>query len=272
MRISLSLLLVLHTLFVGCSTIATRGAGDEAKQPKLKSIVVERGTVYEVRYEGGDQPKTQLFRFHQNGKFDVMDSRGVFLTEGAQWKRDGTAVRVTAATNLNWSAEGSFTENAIHGTVHTAWGTRKFVGHLVDYDRYEFPLQEGEIIVLLRMKKYHPWPLPKGTDLKNSNVRFDDFPPSLANYGFEFEVLAPQALKGLPVTAHHDGDIASGVASAIAEPGKTYLWRTQLANIGGREFSICSIQLHWMKDTNDLTPDPRYRPGLDLLLGLGSAR
>ncbi len=257
-------------LFVAAA-YAESPVAEGSGHPKLKSIAFEGGSVYEVRYTSGTEPTIQLFRFHQSGKFDLMDALGVFLLDGADWKKEDNSFRVTAATNLDWYAEGSFSEKGLQGVVRTAHLNRKFVGQRIDYGSYEFPLQEGEVIVLLRMKRYHPWPLPKGRELADAGVPPDESPAAISVYGFEFEVLAPRELKGMLVTAHHDGYLASGHATAIATPGKTYLWRTERTNIGGREFGICSIDLHWMKATDHLTPDPRYRPGLALLQALGPA-
>ena len=264
-------MLGLSVLWGVASVQCEQTLGDGPAQPKLKSIAFEAGSAYEVRYAGGDEPGPVLFRFHRSGKFDLMDARGVFLMDGAQWKRERSDFKVVTASNLNWQAEGSYVEDGIQGTVRRAGLDRKFIGHRVDYNSYEFPLQEGEVIVLLRMKWYHDWPLSTGKKLPDVSVRQDDSSEAFSVYGFEFEVLAPSELKGMLVTAHHDGDFVSGPAAAIAVPGKTYLWRTRRTNIGGREFGICSVVLHWMKDTDDLTPDPRYRPGLGLLKTLGPA-
>ncbi len=252
-------------LFVASATCCAGLASEGFAEQKLPSIAFESGSVYEVREVGTAKPVIKLYRFHQNGKFDVVYAGGVYLLNVAQWKRDGSTFRITAKTNEQWFAEGQFTEKGIEGVVDDQKFKRKFAGTRVDYESYELPLEEGEVIVLLLMKRCHSWPFPTELELADDGARKDEPLEVDRIYGFEFEALAPRELKGMLVTAHHDGEIWPGPAVAIAKPGKTYLWRTQRMKIGGRKFDICSFELEWMKESDDLGADPRYLSGMALL-------
>ncbi len=256
------------------SAVPDETAEIKSPRPKLKNVAFEGGEVFEVRPDfSNGRLKTNLFRFHKNGKFDWMSSSVVGLLDTARWERNGDMFKVTARSNEQWFAEGRFTTDGIVGSVRHLQSTWKFSGRKVDYKQYEFPLEQGEIIVLMRMTRYlsfdevlgrkPPWPAAEIED------RFD---PPFGVSGFEFKVLAPQEFKGTVLRSHHDGDIPSGPALAIASPGKTYLWRTERFNIYDTNSSICSINLHWMKDMEDITEDPRYRPSKRLLEGFSPAK
>jgi len=244
--------------------LSAHGYSGEPKEQSLKDIGFHGGSVFEVKFED-EQQSPVLFRFHKDGRFDFMDSTVVFLLDGAHWRVEGERFRIETAKNLDWEANGTISGDRLTGIRRRSANgeMKKFSGTKIDYSAYQFPLKPNEVIVEMRLQSYvYDWDFPDPNELERYVGAEDDLAISDDEviHGFIFKVTRPKKYEGQFVTSHHDGTLPSGSASAIAQLGKTYLWRTDSRVIGKRDFSVCSIALHWMKEASDDSDDPRYRP------------
>jgi hypothetical protein len=206
------------------------------------------GSAWEVKYPDSPKGGPDLYRFDASGRFSYRSSRAVFIfNESARWKAERERFEAWVP-DIDWRATGTFTNEKIRGTVIGDGETTAFEGRRVDPTSYQFPLAEGEAIVTVRLRGYifdWPWPEPDeleeylkkddGSDLKHHRKEFIG--------GLVFEVMAPKEYRGKYITAHHDGFLASGDATQIAEPGKEYLLRIGKQEIGKKDFSLCSVDL-----------------------------
>jgi len=258
------LLTLLLGLTVSTSVLPLR-AENASPDLKLKSIPFEAERAYEVRYDDAPNGEPELFRFLPDGRFGIMRVDFCGPLNG-HWKLEGERFRLDNPKINGWKAEGTFLAESIEGIDHPSdharslgyHRVRKFSGRRIDYEKYEFPLRKDEVIVLVKLKQYV------------FAERFDDLEEDHVS-AFIFEILAPKELKGKLVRSHHDGDLASGPAKKMAVPGKAYLWRTYPGLLSDRPPGACSIVLWDMKQADDHSPDPRYRPGLQLLDALKPA-
>jgi hypothetical protein len=217
------------------------------------------GSVFEVRFEDGQQSPV-LFRFYEDGRFDLMDSYGVSFSGRAHWRMEGQRFRIETTEPVGWEATGTIAGNRLAGMrKRSANGsTKEFSGTKIDYSTYVFPLRTNEVIVEMQLQSYvYGRDFPTATELEGHT---DDLPyqDELVR-GFIFKVTRPKKYEGQFVTSHHDGTLPSGPARAIAEVGKKYLWRTDSRAIGGRDFDLCSMALYGMKVASAGSADPRYR-------------
>src|ERR1051325_2596016 len=124
-------MLCMTVVLVAAQLHSEEATVDKAAQPRLKGIAFRGGSVYEVLSNSEFDRGTNLFRFHQGGKFDFMDAQWAFLEDSGQWIREDGAFKVTSAPHLHWSADGTFTENGIQGVVREEHCVRRFTGRRV---------------------------------------------------------------------------------------------------------------------------------------------
>jgi hypothetical protein len=215
------------------------------------------GSAWEIKYPDAPEDGLRLYRFDGRGRFHCQATRGIFLYDGsARWKVDAERFEVFVPGS-DWRASGTFTTNAIRGTVIRDGKATRFEGRRLDPDDYELPPDEGEALVTVKLRQYVSYPFPELKEFEDYLKKGDD--PDLKRLGkwgvagFVFEVVAPKEYRGEYITAHHDGVLASGDPTKIAEPGKEYLMRIDKKRIGEKGFGLCSVDLR-LKRPSDKRP------------------
>jgi hypothetical protein len=222
-------------------------------------------SAWEVKYPDSPKLSPRLYRFEADGKFGFSALEGVFMYgKSARWKARDNRFEVWVPKG-DWTAEGTFTKDTIRGKIGQGV---VFQGRRIGPETYDFPVEEGEVVLTVKLRKYALGGMPDaehfeeylkqsdGTDLK----KLDKWQIG----GLIFEITSPKEYRGKFITSHHDGMLASGDVTEIAKPGKEYKLRIGKWAIDDKNFKPCSIDL-LIRPVPDKQSFGGYRSGTSFL-------